>query len=197
MSYLLGLTGSIGMGKTTTCEFFAKQGCVIWDADLAVHNAYGPGGAAVGAIKAFLPQLFEENKINREKLRQTIIDDPTVLPKIEGIIHPLVQQNRQKFILDNSAPILVFDIPLLYELNIEKDFDAIACVFTAPDMQKKRVMARPGMNKRYFDMVLNKQFPAADKVGRSDYVIDTSTLETAQTAVEFIMKDIGRKLKNA
>jgi dephospho-CoA kinase len=82
-------------------------------------------------------------------------------------------------------------------LNTEKDFDAIACVFTVPDIQKKRVMARPGMNKRYFDMILSKQFPAADKAGRSDYVIDTSTLETAQTAVNFIMKDIGRKLKNA
>ena len=98
MSYLLGLTGSIGMGKTTTCEFFAKQGCVIWDADLVVHDAYGPGGAAVEPIKAFLPQLFEESKINREKLRQIIVGDPTVLPKIEAIIHPLVQQNRQKFI---------------------------------------------------------------------------------------------------
>ena len=197
MSYLLGLTGSIGMGKSTTCALFAKSGCVIWDADLTVHQAYGRGGAAVEPVRSILPQVIEKQQINREKLRQLISEFPSILPKIEAIIHPLVQQDRQNFITANPSSILVFDIPLLFELNTEADFDAVACVFSEPKLQKERVMARPGMTKNYFEVILSKQLPAAEKVARSDYVINTATLKTAEIAVEIIVKNIRRKLENA
>ena len=197
MSYLLGLTGSIGMGKSTTCALFAERGCIIWDADLTVHRAYGIGGAAVELVRKILPQVIIKNQINREKLRQIISEDKSVLPRIEAIIHPLVRQNRQNFISANPTAILVFDIPLLFELNAEADFDAVACVLLKPELQKKRVMARPGMTKSYFEMILNKQLPAAEKTVRSDYVINTATPKTAVIAVDTILKDIRRKLRNA
>jgi dephospho-CoA kinase len=197
VSYLLGLTGSIGMGKSTTCALFAERGCLIWDADLTVHQAYGRGGAAVGPVSNILPQVIEKKQINREKLRQIISEDPTILPQIEAIIHPLVQQNRNDFISANPSSILVFDIPLLFELNAEADFDAVACVFSEPEIQKKRVMNRPGMTKIYFEMILRKQLPVSEKVSRSDYVINTATSKTAEIAVDIIIKNIRRKLKNA
>ena len=197
MSYLLGLTGSIGMGKSTTCALFAERGCVIWDADSAVHQAYSPGGVAVEPISRILPQVIEKKQINRKRLRKLILKDPSILPQIEAIIHPLVQQDRQNFISANPSSILVFDIPLLFELNAEADFDAIACVFSEPEVQEKRVMTRPGMTKRYFKIISSKQLPAADKVARSDYVISTATPKTAEIAVDIIIKDIKRKLEDA
>ena len=197
MSYLLGLTGSIGMGKSTTCALFAKRGCVIWDADLTVHQAYGPGGVAVEPVSRVLPQVIEKKQINRERLRKLILKDPSILPQIEAIIHPLVQQDRQNFISANPSSILVFDIPLLFELNAEADFDAVACVFSEPEVQEKRVMTRPGMTKKYFEIILSKQLPAAYKVARSDYVISTATPKTAEIAVDIIVKNIKRKLENA
>ena len=173
------------------------QNTQIWDADLTVHKAYGRGGAAVEPVRSILPQVIEKQQINREKLRQLISEFPSILPKIEAIIHPLVQQDRQNFITANPSSILVFDIPLLFELNTEADFDAVACVFSEPKLQKERVMARPGMTKNYFEMILSKQLPAAEKVARSDYVINTATLKTAEIAVEIIVKNIRRKLENA
>ena len=197
MSYLLGLTGSIGMGKSTTCALFSERGCIIWDADLTVHRAYGIGGAAVEPFSKILPQVIVKQQINREKLRQVISEDESILPRIEAIIHPLVRRDRQNFISANPSSILVFDIPLLFELNAEADFDAVACVLLKPELQKKRVMARPGMTKSYFEMILNKQLPAAEKTVRSDYVINTATPKTAVIAVDTILKDIRRKLRNA
>ena len=194
MSYLLGLTGSIGMGKTTTCALFAERGCAIWDADQTVHRAYGLGGAAVEPVSKILPQIMVKKQINREKLRQIISKDKSILPRIEAIIHPLVRKDRQDFISANPSSILVFDIPLLFELNAEADFDAVACVFLEPKVQKDRVMARPGMTKSYFEMISKKQLPAAEKVARSDYVINTATPRTAVIAVDTILKDIRRKL---
>ena len=197
MSYLLGLTGSIGMGKSTTCALFSERGCIIWDADLTVHRAYGIGGAAVEPFSKILPQVIVKQQINREKLRQVISEDESILPRIEAIIHPLVRRDRQNFISANPSSILVFDIPLLFELNAQADFDAVACVFLEPKVQKERVMARPGMTKSYFDMILEKQLPASEKAARSDYVINTTTPKTAVIAVDTILKNIRRKLRNA
>ena len=194
MSYLLGLTGSIGMGKSTTSALFSERGCIIWDADLTVHRAYGIGGAAVEPFSKILPQVIVKQQINREKLRQVISEDESILPRIEAIIHPLVRRDRQNFISANPSSILVFDIPLLFELNAQGDFDAVACVFIEPKVQKERVMARPGMTKSYFDMILEKQLPASEKAARSDYVINTATPRTATIAVDTILKNIRRKL---
>ena len=197
MSYLLGLTGSIGMGKSTTAALFAARGCLIWDADLAVHRAYNEGGDGVAEIKKIAITAVDSNNVNRDKLRTLILEDPTLLAKIEAIIHPIVQKDRQAFIASNPGSILVFDIPLLFELNSESDFDAVACVLSTFEMQKTRVMARPGMTRAHLEMIISKQLPAADKAARANYIINTATKDIARAAVDSIIKDIKRKLENA
>jgi dephospho-CoA kinase len=197
MSYLLGLTGSIGMGKSTTAALFAARGCLIWDADLAVHRAYNEGGDGVAEIKKIAITAVDSNSVNRDKLRTLILEDPTLLAKIEAIIHPIVQKDRQAFIASNPGSILVFDIPLLFELNSESDFDAVACVLSTFEMQKTRVMARPGMTRTHLEMIISKQLPAADKAARANYIINTATKDIARAAVDSIIKDIKRKLENA
>jgi|TARA_B110000459_G_scaffold109753_1_gene121623 dephospho-CoA kinase len=197
MSYLLGLTGSIGMGKSTTAALFAARGCLIWDADLAVHRAYNEGGDGVAEIRKIAITAVDSNSVNRDKLRTLILEDPTLLAKIEAIIHPIVQKDRQAFIASNPGSILVFDIPLLFELNSESDFDAVACVLSTFEMQKTRVMARPGMTRTHLEMIISKQLPAADKAARANYIINTATKDIARAAVDSIIKDIKRKLENA
>ena len=197
MSYLLGLTGSIGMGKSTTAALFAARGCLIWDADLAVHRAYNEGGDGVAEVKKIAITAVDSNNVNRDKLRTLILEDPTLLAKIEAIIHPIVQKDRQAFIASNPGSILVFDIPLLFELNSETDFDAVACVLSTFEMQKTRVMARPGMTRTHLEMIISKQLPAADKAARANYIINTATKDIARAAVDSIIKDIKRKLENA
>tara|TARA_B110000238_G_scaffold24120_1_gene23407 strand:- start:238 stop:831 length:594 start_codon:yes stop_codon:yes gene_type:complete len=197
MSYLLGLTGSIGMGKSTTAALFAARGCLIWDADLAVHRAYNEGGDGVAEIRKIAITAVDSNNVNRDKLRTLILEDPTLLAKIEAIIHPIVQKDRQAFIASNPGSILVFDIPLLFELNSESDFDAVACVLSTFEMQKTRVMARPGMTRTHLEMIISKQLPAADKAARANYIINTATKDIARAAVDSIIKDIKRKLENA
>ena len=197
MSYLLGLTGSIGMGKSTTAALFAARGCLIWDADLAVHRAYNEGGDGVAEIRKIAITAVDSNSVNRDKLRTLILKDPTLLAKIEAIIHPIVQKDRQAFIASNPSSILVFDIPLLFELNSESDFDAVACVLSTFEMQKTRVMARPGMTRTHLEMIISKQLPAADKAARANYIINTATKDIARAAVDSIIKDIKRKLENA
>ena len=197
MSYLLGLTGSIGMGKSTTAALFAARGCLIWDADLAVHRAYNEGGDGVAEIKKIAITAVDSNSVNRDKLRTLILEDPTLLAKIEAIIHPIVQKDRQAFIASNPDSILVFDIPLLFELNSESDFDAVACVLSTFEMQKTRVMARPGMTRTHLEMIISKQLPAADKAARANYIINTATKDIARAAVDSIIKDIKRKVENA
>ena len=197
MSYLLGLTGSIGMGKSTTAALFAARGCLIWDADLAVHRAYNEGGDGVAEIRKIAITAVDSNSVNRDKLRTLILEDPTLLAKIEAIIHPIVQKDRQAFIASNPGSILVFDIPLLFELNSESDFDAVACVLSTFEMHKTRVMARPGMTRTHLEMIISKQLPAADKAARANYIINTATKDIARAAVDSIIKDIKRKLENA
>ena len=197
MSYLLGLTGSIGMGKSTTAALFAARGCLIWDADLAVHRAYNEGGDGVAEIRKIAITAVDSNSVNRDKLRTLILEDPTLLAKIEAIIHPIVQKDRQAFIASNLGSILVFDIPLLFELNSESDFDAVACVLSTFEMQKTRVMARPGMTRTHLEMIISKQLPAADKAARANYIINTATKDIARAAVDSIIKDIKRKVENA
>ena len=197
MSYLLGLTGSIGMGKSTTAALFAARGCLIWDADLAVHRAYNEGGDGVAEIKKIAITAVDSNSVNRDKLRTLILEDPTLLAKIEAIIHPIVQKDRQAFIASNPGSILVFDIPLLFELNSESDFDAVVCVLSTLEMQKTRVLARPGMTRTHLEMIISKQLPAADKAARANYIINTATKDIARAAVDSIIKDIKRKVENA
>ena len=197
MSFLLGLTGSIGMGKSTTAQLFADRGCKIWDADSTVHRAYSKNGTAVAGIAKIASDAVLQGAVDRAKLRALISQDASLLPKLEAIIHPLVKQDRHAFTANNPKSILVFDIPLLFELNSQTDFDAVACVMSSFEAQKSRVLARPGMTEEHFEMIRSKQWPAEKKAAEADYIIDTTSLETAAQAVDAILEDIKKRQKNA
>lgn len=198
MTFRLGLTGSIGMGKSTTASMFADAGCAVWDADAAVHRLYTPGGAAVAPLRAaFFDAIDATGAVSRDRLRQIISADPTVLRRIEEIVHPLVQQDRAAFAAAHADAICVFDIPLLFENGAETEMDAVACVSVAPEVQRKRVLARGTMSEDQFAQILAKQMPIAEKRARSDYVIETDTLEHARARVQDVMADIERRLADA
>ena len=197
MKFLLGLTGSIGMGKTTAARIFADKGCLTWSADAAVHKLYSTGGIAVAQIEKLFPETAINGEIDRNKLRELTLHNPDYLTKIEKIVHPLVKLNRQDFIKKNKGKTLVFDIPLLFETNSQGDFDAVACVSTTFDLQKERVLSRPGMTKKIFKTILLKQISSREKCSRSDYIIDTTDIQKAEACIETILKDIERRLKNA
>ena len=197
MRFLLGLTGSIGMGKSTTAQLFADRGCKIWDADSTVHRAYNKNGVAVAGISKIAPGAVHRGAVDRAKLRALISQDANLLPKLEAIIHPLVKADREGFIAKNPKSILVFDIPLLFELNSAAGFDAVACVLSSDEVQRSRVLARPGMTEDHFQMIRSKQWPAEDKAARADYIIHTNSHETAAQAVDAILEDIKKRPKDA
>lgn len=197
MTFRLGLTGSIGMGKSTTTQMFADEGCDVWDADAAVHRLYSAGGQAVEKIRKILPEAIEENAVSRVKLKQIISSDESALKKIETIVHPLVRADRKDFIEASNSDIVILDIPLLFETNSQGEFDAVVCVTAPADVQKQRVLARPGMTEAHFRIILGKQIPDAEKRKRADYVVETTTLGHAKNQVQKIVRDIRGKLSNA
>lgn len=197
MSFRLGLTGSIGMGKSTTAKLFADAGCAVWDADAAVHRLYSEGGAAVAPMGAAFPSAIENGAVSRDALRDIISNDPSALRVIEQIVHPLVAEDRSKFILESNKAILVFDIPLLFEGGGEKNMDAVACVTIDADTQRARVMERGTMTEAQFEQILGKQMPIDEKLKRSDYIIETDTPEHARAQVAAIIADIEGKIANA
>ncbi|WP_439141756.1 dephospho-CoA kinase [Planktotalea sp.] len=197
MSFKLGLTGSIGMGKSTTAQMFAQSGCAVWDADAAVHRLYSKGGAAVAPMQALFPDVIVDGAVSRDALREVIGADPSTLKQIESIVHPLVGQDRATFIANANESILVFDIPILFETGGNKAMDAVACVRTDATTQRERVLARGTMTDAQFEQILGKQMPIEKKCALSDYVIETDTLEHAQEQVEAIINDINGKLNNA
>lgn len=194
MTYRLGLTGSIGMGKSTTAQIFADLGCAVWDADAAVHRLYRPGGAAVAPMRAAFPEAIEDNTVSRAQLKTIIADDPKALARIEGIVHPLVAADRQAFLAEAKADIVVLDIPLLFETGGDKDMDAVVCVTAPPEIQRDRVLARGTMTEAQFNAILSKQMPDAEKRARADYVIVTDTLEHARQQAQTIITDIKDRL---
>ncbi|MEM8693021.1 MAG: dephospho-CoA kinase [Pseudomonadota bacterium] len=194
MMFKLGLTGSIGMGKSTTAKMFMKEGCAVWDADVAVHRLYAKSGAAVAPIEQLYPDVVIDGSINRDRLRQLISEDPEVLKKIETIVHPLVALDRQNFISAADAKIGVFDIPLLFETGGDTYMDAIACVYVEAETQKARVLERGTMTEDQFETILAKQIPIAEKRAKSDFVIETDTLEHACAQVQSVVKAIERQI---
>ncbi|MCA0940265.1 dephospho-CoA kinase [Yangia mangrovi] len=194
MRFKLGLTGSIGMGKSQTAAFFAEAGCPVWDADAAVHRLYGAGGAAVAAIGAMFPQAIVDGAVSREALRAVIAADATALSRIEAIVHPLVQADRAEFAKTHPEAIGVFDIPLLYETGSEGEFDAVACVTIPEEIQRERVLARGTMSAADLDRILARQLPAAEKRARADFVITTDTLDHARAQVQDVLKKIERRI---
>lgn len=197
MTFRLGLTGSIGMGKSTTAKLFADEGCDVWDADAAVHRLYAKGGAAVTPIGEAFPQAIVDGAVSREQLKSVIASDGAALKKIEKFVHPLVAWDRDVFLRNTEADIAVFDIPLLFETGSNAKMDAVACVTAPPEIQRQRVMDRGTMSAAEFDTILAKQIPDAEKRARSDYVIVTDTLEHAREQVQAVVRDIRGKLADA
>ncbi|WP_353473514.1 dephospho-CoA kinase [Salipiger sp. H15] len=193
MRFRLGLTGSIGMGKSQTAAFFAEAGCPVWDADAAVHRLYGAGGAAVGPIAAAFPAAVTDGAVSREALRGIIAADPGALARIEAIVHPLVREDRARFAECHPGAIGVFDIPLLYETGSEAEFDAVACVTVPGEIQRERVLARGTMSEADLDRILARQMPTAEKCARADFVITTDTLDHARAQVQDVLKEIERR----
>ncbi len=197
MSFRLGLTGSIGMGKSTTAAMFAEAGCAVWDADAAVHRLYAQGGAAVAPMAAAFPAAIEEGAVSRNRLKEIIAADASALTRIEEIVHPLLAEDRAAFAANAEAEILVYDIPLMFETGGEKRMDAVACVSVSPELQQKRVMDRGTMSLAQFEAIRAKQMPNDEKCARSDYVIITDTLEHARAQVQDIVTDVKRRMRDA
>ena len=197
MSFRLGLTGSIGMGKSTTARLFAEENCAVWDADAAVHRLYAEGGAAVTPIGTAFPDAVVDGAVSRDRLKKIIAGDAGALKRIEAIVHPLVAADRQEFLAAADADIVVFDIPLLFETGGDAQMDAVACVTVAPEIQRQRVMDRGTMSAAQFETILAKQMPDAEKRARSDYVIVTDTLEHARKQVQAVIRDLRDRLQDA
>jgi len=195
--FKLGLTGSIGMGKSTTAALFAELGCEVWDADAAVHRLYSSGGAAVAPMQAQFSQVVEDKMVSRAQLRILIENDPSALKAIEQIVHPLLGQDRSNFVENAKSDILVYDIPLLFETGGDARMDAVACVWTTPKIQKQRVMERGTMSAEQFEVIRTKQLPADEKRDRADYVIVTDTIEHARVQVQNVLKSIRQRISNA
>ncbi len=185
MTYRLGLTGSIGMGKSTTAAMFAEAGIPVWDADAAVHRLYSRGGAGASVLGAVVPEAIVSGEVDRAALRRAILEDDGLLPKIEALIHPLVAQDRAGFLADHAGRNLVLlDIPLLFETGADAGLDGTLVVTAPAEVQRDRVLARPGMTEEALAAILARQLPDAEKRRRADFVIETDRgIEAARADV--------------
>lgn len=184
MTFVLGLTGSIGMGKSTTAEIFKDAGVPVWDADAAVHQLYATGGDAAQKIALVCPDAVKNGSVSRDALKQWIRRDDTALSVIETIVHPLVAQNRKGFLADHAdAPLVVLDIPLLFETGSAHNFDAVLVVSADADEQRRRVLDRPGMTVEMLTSILARQMPDSEKRQQADYVIETNTIDATRKKV--------------
>ena len=173
---IVALTGSIGMGKSTTSAMFKDLGVPIWDADAAVHRLYAPDGAAIPPLQALIPEAVGPEGVDRTVLTRKILQDPGLLKQIESIVHPLVGKDRADFLVaarEQGAPLVMVDVPLLFETGGEAYVDAVIVVSCPPDLQRARVLARPGMTEEKFESILARQTPDEVKRAKSDFVIDT------------------------
>ncbi|WP_375551144.1 dephospho-CoA kinase [Rhodophyticola porphyridii] len=193
MTFVLGLTGSIGMGKSTTARFFRDLDIPVWDADATVHRLYSKDGAAVSMIAELRPGAVRNGCVDRVHLKAWIAEDPAALSRIEAIVHPLVAADRAQFLEDHAEqPLVVLDIPLLFETGADLWVDGVLVVTAAPEVQRARVFERPGMTEDTFNTILSRQMPDAQKRARADYVIETKTLEQTRAAVETLVSQITR-----
>ena len=190
----IGLTGSIGMGKSTVTGMFAQEGAETWNADDAVHRLYQPGAKGALAVAVKFPGVVGEGGVDRDALSKLVLDDHAALAALEAIIHPLVSEDRSQFLdaaARRGADIVVLDIPLLFEKGYEKFFDAVVVVTAPAEVQRARVLARPGMSEKKFRSVLMKQTPDAEKRRRADYVIHTDvSLKETRAEVATTVADI-------
>ena len=192
--FVLCLTGSLGMGKSTAAKFFAEAGVPVHDSDAVVHALYQ--GEAVAAIEAAFPGTTADGKVDRGKLAAKVIDDKAALARLEAIVHPLVVKARDKFLADalaRSAPVVVLDIPLLFEIGGEGSCDAVVVVSAPADMQRARAFERPGMTEEKFATLLAKQVPDEEKRRRADFIVDSSRgFDYARAQVRDILEAIAK-----
>lgn len=193
---ILGLTGSIGMGKSTVAKMMRNLGIPVFDADAAVHELQGPVGALLPAIEAAFPGTTSLAGVDRAKLGGFVFGNPERLATLEGIVHPAVAGMRRAFLQQHAdAALVVFDIPLLFEKGRAKDLDAVAVVSAPSEIQRARVLARPGMTEEKFLWILALQVPDAEKRAQADYVIDTGTdLASTQAEVERLVHEFVAKV---
>jgi dephospho-CoA kinase len=187
--FILGLTGSIGMGKSAVAAMFRGMGVPLFDADAAVHELQGPGGACLASIERAFPGTTGPEGVDRQKLGAAVFGDPEALKLLESIVHPEVGEMRRAFLADHAAvPLIVFDIPLLFEKTGQHGLDAVLVVSASAAQQRERVLARPGMTEEKFERILALQVPDAEKRARADYVIDTgvSLAETRHAVQQLV-----------
>jgi dephospho-CoA kinase len=191
---VLGLTGSIGMGKSTTAKLFAEAGVPVYDADAAVHTLYE--GEAAPAIEAAFPGTTANGKVDRNKLSARVVHDPVAMRRLEEIVHPMVGAARQKFLQAaerSGASVAVIDVPLLFETGGEKRVDAVVVVTTTAEIQRDRILARPNMTDEKLDAILARQMPDAEKRRRANFVVDTSHgLEPVRARIRDILTEAAR-----
>ncbi|UGY18703.1 dephospho-CoA kinase [Bradyrhizobium septentrionale] len=194
---ILGLTGSIGMGKSTTAKLFIEAGVPVYDADAAVHQLYE--GEAAPAIEAAFPGTTANGKVDRAKLSARVVHDAAAIKRLEQIVHPMLGASRQKFFADAEvagAPIVVVDIPLLFETGGEKRVDAVVVVTTSPELQRERVLARGTMDAAKLDAIIAKQMPDAEKRKRADFIVDTSHgLDPVRACIRDILAEVAKMPK--
>jgi dephospho-CoA kinase len=189
---ILGLTGSIGMGKSTTAKLFMEAGVPVYDADAAVHKIYE--GEAAPAVEAAFPGTTVDGKVDRAKLSAKVVRDPAAIKQLEQIVHPMLGASRQKFLAEaeqSGASVVVMDIPLLFETGGEKRVDAVVVVTTTPENQRERILARGTMTHEALDAILARQLPDAEKRKRADFVVDTSHgLDPVRAAIRDILAEV-------
>ncbi|ARJ69199.1 dephospho-CoA kinase [Paracoccus contaminans] len=193
MSYLLGLTGGIGMGKTTTAALFAARGVPVWDADAAVHRLYAPGGDAVAPVGRLFPAAIGTQGIDRGILRRLLADAPDRLPELEAAVHPLVAADRAAFIDAHAdASVILLDIPLLFETGADRQMHGVAVVSAPAAVQRARVLSRPGMTAETLELILARQMSDSDRRARADWIIPTESPAEAEAAVDAILHDVAQ-----
>jgi dephospho-CoA kinase len=191
---ILGLTGSIGMGKSTTAKLFTEAGVPVYDADATVHMVYE--GEAAPAIEAAFPGTTVGGKVDRAKLSAQVVHDAAAMKRLEGIVHPMLRAYHQKFLDEaeqSGAPVAVVDVPLLYETGGEKRVDAVVVVTTSPEVQRERILARDNMTAEKLDAILARQLPDAEKRKRADFIVDTSHgLDPVRARIRDILQEAGK-----
>ena len=190
MSFVLGLTGSIGMGKSTTADMFRDEGVPVWDADDTVHRLYAQGGAAVPLIAEQIPEAVVDGAVSRDRLKRLITNDPRILPFVENIVHPLVAADRAAFLAAHPHDLVLLDMPLLFETKADLWLDAVIVVTAPEDIQRARVLDRGTMTEDQFDLILSKQMPDIEKRKRADFIIETVSLDVARDAVRKLLQQI-------
>lgn len=190
MTYVLGLTGSIGMGKTTTSAMFAAAGVAVWDADATVHRLYAQDAALIAEVERLAPGSTGAAGVDRQKLKQAISGDPALLSRIEMAVAPRVSADRDSFVRDADSDIVLIDHPLLFESGTAALCDAVVVVSVDPETQRRRVLDRGTMTPETLDIILAKQIPDAEKRKRADFVIETTSVDAAEKQVKTVLRQI-------